>query len=130
MASVSDGSPETTSAAPNHFGGTNMATTMTPPSVISPDGSLTTPSPLAAPEQEHPAAAGHVQATTRRPGATGQPASPPTHSLRKWVLLVLAVFGLAGAGYFLVPRVVTTLTTVSTDDAYVNGHVTFVAPRV
>ena len=31
---------------------------------------------------------------------------------------------------FLVPSLVTALNTVSTDDAYVNGHVTFVAPRV
>lgn len=29
-----------------------------------------------------------------------------------------------------IPRIVTALDTVSTDDAYVNGHVTFVAPRV
>jgi len=28
------------------------------------------------------------------------------------------------------PLVVIALNTVSTDDAYVNGHVTFVAPRV
>ena len=34
------------------------------------------------------------------------------------------------AGYFLYPAVKTALNTVSTDDAYVNGHVTFVAPRV
>ena len=33
-------------------------------------------------------------------------------------------------GYLLVPVVETMLNTVSTDDAYVNGHVTFVAPRV
>ena len=33
-------------------------------------------------------------------------------------------------GYFLVPWVDTALSTVSTDDAYVNGHVTLVAPRV
>ena len=38
--------------------------------------------------------------------------------------------GLAVGGYFLVPVVETALNTVSTDDAYVNGHVTFVAPRV
>ena len=38
--------------------------------------------------------------------------------------------GLAVAAWFLVPWVVTALNTVSTDDAYVNGHVTFVAPRV
>jgi len=40
------------------------------------------------------------------------------------------VAALAVGGYFLVPVVVTMLNTVSTDDAYVNGHVTFVAPRV
>ncbi len=33
-------------------------------------------------------------------------------------------------GYVLVPMVVTAMNTVSTDDAYVNGHVTFIAPRV
>jgi membrane fusion protein, multidrug efflux system len=37
---------------------------------------------------------------------------------------------LAAGGYFFVPRVVLVLTTVSTDDAYVNSHVTFVAARV
>jgi membrane fusion protein (multidrug efflux system) len=41
-----------------------------------------------------------------------------------------AVVGAAVAAYFLVPWIVTVLNTVSTDDAYVNGHVTFVAPRV
>jgi membrane fusion protein (multidrug efflux system) len=40
------------------------------------------------------------------------------------------VVGLAVGGYFLVPAVETALNTVSTDDAYVNGYVTFVAPRV
>ena len=52
------------------------------------------------------------------------------HLLRKWLLLAGAVVGLAVGGYFLAPWVVTALNTVSTDDAYVNGHVTFVAPRV
>jgi membrane fusion protein (multidrug efflux system) len=37
---------------------------------------------------------------------------------------------LATAGYFLAPMVVTAFNTISTDDAYVNGHPTFVAPRV
>jgi len=50
---------------------------------------------------------------------------------RKWLLLAGTAAGLALAGYFfLVPWMVTALNTVSTDDAYVNGHVTFVAPRV
>ena len=38
--------------------------------------------------------------------------------------------GLALGGYFLAPIVRTMLETVSTDDAYVNGYVTLVAPRV
>jgi membrane fusion protein (multidrug efflux system) len=40
------------------------------------------------------------------------------------------VAALVVAGYLLVPAVETALNTVSTDDAYVNGHVTLVAPRV
>ena len=38
--------------------------------------------------------------------------------------------GLAFGAYYLAPTVKTMLDTVSTDDAYVNGHVTYVAPRV
>jgi membrane fusion protein (multidrug efflux system) len=49
---------------------------------------------------------------------------------RTWLLLAGTVVAVAGAGYFLIPWVDTALNTVSTDDAYVNGHVTFVAPRV
>jgi membrane fusion protein (multidrug efflux system) len=40
------------------------------------------------------------------------------------------VAALVTGGYFLAPWVDTALNTVSTDDAYVNGHVTTVAPRV
>ena len=67
------------------------------------------------------------------------PATPPQSptvrpQLPRWrkrlLLAAGAVVGLAAGGYFLVPWVHTALTTVSTDDAYVNGHVTFVAPRV
>jgi membrane fusion protein, multidrug efflux system len=38
--------------------------------------------------------------------------------------------GLGYGVYAMIPAVKTALNTVSTDDAYVNGHVTFVAPRV
>jgi membrane fusion protein (multidrug efflux system) len=55
---------------------------------------------------------------------------PPSHHLRRWVLLAVAVAGLAVGAYFVVPWVTTALNTVSTDDAYVNGHVTMVAARV
>jgi membrane fusion protein (multidrug efflux system) len=75
----------------------------------------------------------HAGPTTNPPPATSakpSEAAPPSRSWRKWLLLAGAVVGLAVAGYFLVPWVILTLTTVSTDDAYVNGHVTFVAPRV
>ena len=56
--------------------------------------------------------------------------APPAHRYRKWLLLAGTVAGLAAGGYFLAPWVETTLNTVSTEDAYVNGHATFVAPRV
>ena len=65
---------------------------------------------------------------TSPPSAT--PAGRPTHRWRKWLLIHGIIAGLVVAGYFLYPAVETALNTVSTDDAYVNGHVTFVAPRV
>src|SRR3974390_2504306 len=49
---------------------------------------------------------------------------------KKLLLSAGAVAGLAVAGYFLAPWVNTALNTVSTEDAYVNGDATFVAPRV
>lgn len=57
-------------------------------------------------------------------------AEPRAHPWRKWLLLAGSAAGLAVGAYFLVPWVITAMNTVSTDDAYVNGHVTFVAPRV
>jgi len=54
----------------------------------------------------------------------------PSHPLRKWLMAAGIVVALAVGGYFMIPWVKTALNTVSTDDAYVNGHVTFVAPRV
>jgi membrane fusion protein (multidrug efflux system) len=52
-----------------------------------------------------------------------QPQRPSWRWIAGGVLIVLAL--IEG-----IPRVVTAFKTVSTDDAYVNGHVTFVAPRV
>jgi membrane fusion protein, multidrug efflux system len=49
---------------------------------------------------------------------------------RRLLLGVLGVLVLAAALWFGIPYVVLTFSTVSTDDAFVNGHVTFVAPRV
>jgi membrane fusion protein, multidrug efflux system len=72
-------------------------------------------------------ASGHaVEAESSPP----QPqAGPPATKRPLWmwiaggVLIVLAL-------YVAIPRVIVAFKTVSTDDAYVNGHVTFVAPRV
>ena len=66
----------------------------------------------------------HATATT-----SSSPHSPskssavgrPSHRWRNWLLVHGALAGLAVAGYFLYPWVVTALNTVSTDDAYVNS---------
>src|SRR5262249_17776566 len=55
---------------------------------------------------------------------------PPSRRRRKWLPVLGIIAGLVVAGYFLYPVVETMLNRVSSDDAYVNGHVTLVAPRV
>ena len=64
------------------------------------------------------------------PGAEAPVASRSHWNGRRIVLLGAVVAALLGAAYYLTPMVETAFNTVSTDDAYVNGHVTFVAPRV
>jgi membrane fusion protein, multidrug efflux system len=62
-----------------------------------------------------------------------QPApQPPRKAPRKRKLLlgIVGVVVVAVLVVFGIPQVKEMLNTVSTDDAYVNGHVTFVAPRV
>jgi membrane fusion protein, multidrug efflux system len=49
---------------------------------------------------------------------------------RRLLMGVLGVLVLAVASVFGIPWIRLAFSTVSTDDAYVNGHVTFVAPRV
>jgi membrane fusion protein (multidrug efflux system) len=49
---------------------------------------------------------------------------------RKSLLAALGVLVLVAALWFGIPWIRTALTTETTDDAYVNDHVTFVAPRV
>jgi membrane fusion protein, multidrug efflux system len=55
--------------------------------------------------------------------------SKPTQRRRRWRLLagVIVAVALIFVG---IPRIIHALNTVSTDDAYVNSHLTFVAPRV
>jgi membrane fusion protein (multidrug efflux system) len=51
-------------------------------------------------------------------------------SWRRWGLWLGGLLVLGALGYYFTPSIIRAFTTVSTDDAYVNGHVTFVAPRV
>ena len=60
---------------------------------------------------------------------TPKPRVKPTPKRRRWLLPLLVI--LAVLGLFVgIPKVLHALNTVSTDDAYVNSYVTFVAPRV
>jgi membrane fusion protein, multidrug efflux system len=56
--------------------------------------------------------------------------SKPQKSGRGWIWLVVLLLALGGGAYVAYPRIVLALATVSTDDAYVNAHVTFLAPRI
>jgi membrane fusion protein (multidrug efflux system) len=82
------------------------------------------------PKAEAPAAV-HTDGAPQ-PHPTAQPPAPVVKRRARgrwaWSLAILPV--LAAPGYYFAPSVVRAFTTVSTDDAYVNGHVTFVAPRV
>jgi membrane fusion protein (multidrug efflux system) len=60
------------------------------------------------------------------PAAPAPAATAPPHSRKKFIILGVVVLILALA----IPRVLHSLHTVSTDDAYVNSYVTFTAPRV
>jgi membrane fusion protein, multidrug efflux system len=63
-----------------------------------------------------------------------QSVSPPPDQRPSWrrrpLIAALGAVVLAAVGIFGIPWILASLNTVSTDDAYVNGHVTFVAPRV
>ena len=54
----------------------------------------------------------------------------PSTRRRRLIIGALGALILAALLAFGIPYIHRALTTVSTDDAYVNGHVTFVAPRV
>ncbi len=83
------------------------------------------------------AAARMARASTASPAATNEPSAQPSPAAparssraRKAIFAGLGIPVLAALGYFGVPMLLLALNTVSTDDAYVNGHVTFVAARV
>jgi membrane fusion protein, multidrug efflux system len=61
--------------------------------------------------------------------APAEPTSGPAHRRRRWPL-ILGVIVAVALIFVGIPRIIQALNTVSTDDAYVNSYVTFVAPRV
>jgi membrane fusion protein (multidrug efflux system) len=63
------------------------------------------------------------------PEAPPKPAARPAPRRRRW-LIVIGILVAALLLFVGIPRLLHALNTVSTDDAYVNGYVTFVAPRV
>jgi len=67
-----------------------------------------------------------------RTDAASTPAPPANQRFTRRRKLLIGVFGVVviAAVAFGIPWIRSVLSTVSTDDAYVNGHVTFVAPRV
>ncbi len=84
------------------------------------------------PAQPAPAASGQGAApnVAATPGQAEAARAPRGGGRRRWWVWVGAGVGVVLLLFEGLPWLVTALTTVSTDDAYVNGHMTFVAPRV
>lgn len=82
----------------------------------------TTPAVTASPPAPEPIA--------DKPAQAPQPVDHGEKKGSRWWLWVAAAIALVLAIVFGAPKVRESLDTVSTDDAYVNGHVTFVAPRI
>ena len=84
--------------------------------------------PALAPAPTPPTNSGKAETPALLPEQENTPA--PTPPRRRHLLVVIGSTGTILTLVFLVPWVLHSLHTVSTDDAYVNSHVTFVAPRV
>src|SRR5262252_6816509 len=76
-------------------------------------------------EEPKPASTEH----SGTPEESSGPAVRPARKRRKRMVILLVLLAVAIL-FVAVPRIIRALNTVSTDDAYVNGYVTFVAPRV
>src|SRR5262245_57073469 len=80
-----------------------------------------------------------MSTAAQQPAASPAPASPPLSekraparrfNLRRWIIAGVIAIAMIIALFFGAPIISQMLNTISTDDAYVNGHVTFVAARV
>ena len=94
------------------------------------------PATNAGPERPPSATSSPDGAATTNAASPPGPAAPQSAvsheriSRRRIVVIAVVIVVLALAAYFGVPIVDRALNTVSTDDAYVNGHFTLVAARV
>jgi membrane fusion protein (multidrug efflux system) len=86
----------------------------------------------AEPTADGDASAAHDANSAQTPPKSSPVPQEPRKATRKRKLLagVLGIIVVAVLLVFGIPWIKEMLNTVSTDDAYVNGHVTFVAPRV
>jgi membrane fusion protein (multidrug efflux system) len=91
---------------------------------------MTEQSDKPAPIDTPPTANGDAPAVRDAASAETRPPAPKAARKKKLVAGALGVVVLAVLLVFGIPWVKAMLNTVSTDDAFVNGHVTFVAPRV
>lgn len=81
------------------------------------------------PHAEEPKQDGAVEPKQPAP-VKPPPVNKPSALGGRGVKIGLTLAGIVLAVWLCVPVIVRAMNTVSTDDAYVNGHVTFVAPRV
>src|ERR1051325_7849733 len=81
------------------------------------------------PAGAHPAS-GRGSGEHEAPQSVRQPPDQLSSRRRRLLIGALGTLVLAALGIFGIPWIRASLNTVSTDDAYVNGHATFIAPRV
>ena len=62
--------------------------------------------------------------------AVPKPEKKPRHWVRRIITLGIIAALIGVAIYYAVPAIQWSMTTVSTDDAFVSGHITYVSPRV
>jgi membrane fusion protein (multidrug efflux system) len=80
--------------------------------------------------QAETGAARESEAADHEPGA-GQAERPRRRSVWRWIAVgAVITVGLIAAAVFGIPWYLNWLHTVSTDDAYVRGHITYVAARI
>ena len=77
-----------------------------------------------------PPASERVSGEHEAPQSVRQPPDQRSSRRRRLLIGALGALVLAALGIFGIPWILASLNTVSTDDAYVNGHATFIAPRV